>query len=360
MKVVCLVRASNDQEGFRRVIRTLEARGLKPEGLTQSLEPAQLRVVSGDLGLPQLGLDELAWEALAAQVETIVHVGYLVNFHYGYEDLRATNVQGLRTLLRLATAKVCKPLHFVSSFSVFLTPEYSGKTVAETDPAFPGEGGYRESKRQAEALVMQAAARGLPVSVVRPPFVSWHSRTGVYNPRDFLMQLITGCLEVGAYPALALRFHLEPVDRVGQALVRLVLNPTGAQAGEQPPRLHCLTSEAGVSWLSLVHRLNDAGAELVGLALEPWLARIRAYGAGGALHSFFSEESRGQGLHLLEAFSERAAPSRVDATQGKILLGLNDPSDALNEQGLRALLLRLQAGIASRRAAGSRGQALGR
>ncbi len=50
--------------------------------------------------------------------------------------------------------------------------------------------GYGQSKWVAEQMCMQARSRGLPVSILRPGNMSPSSRTGVWNPSDFIFMLL--------------------------------------------------------------------------------------------------------------------------------------------------------------------------
>jgi len=60
--------------------------------------------------------------------------------------------------------------------------------MTESDPVDHSEGiylGYSQSKWVSERLVAIARDRGLPVCIYRPPLVSGHSQTGLWNTEGF-------------------------------------------------------------------------------------------------------------------------------------------------------------------------------
>ena len=80
---------------------------------------------------------------------------------------------------------------------------------------------YAQSKCVAEALVREAAARGLSACIYRPGLVGGDSRTGSSNLCDLVAALMKGCIQMGAAPDLDWAFDVLPVDYVARAIVRL-------------------------------------------------------------------------------------------------------------------------------------------
>ena len=149
---------------------------------------------------------------------------------------------GTLEVLRLACRSRRKPIHFVSTVSVFPGTAPAGAVFAEDDDLAAAEGladGYAQSKWVAERLMLQAAARGLPVTVYRPGRITGDSRTGVCQVDDFFYRLVRGCLQLGAAPDQDARLDLTPVDFVGKALVRLSLAaPTTRRSTISSTRTH--------------------------------------------------------------------------------------------------------------------------
>ncbi len=62
----------------------------------------RVKVVNGDLRVPQLGLDRATWDSLANTITEIVHCAADIRFTRSLEDARAVNTVGTRTILTLA------------------------------------------------------------------------------------------------------------------------------------------------------------------------------------------------------------------------------------------------------------------
>lgn len=312
-KIYCLIRAKNDREAMARLKAKLREALLWEPGMEKRIVP-----VTGDLAQPKLGLSPNKWQTLAHDLDQIYHVGYVVNFLFSYEDLRSANVLSFIDLLRLASTVRVKPVHFVSSFSVLLTKEYAGVPVGESDPLYPGEGGYREGKRACERLIEEARRRGLPVSIYRPPFIGWHSKSGYYNDLDFLIKLIRGCLMLGSAPDLDVLFYIAPVDFVSSSIVGLAMNN-----GEHR-NYNILCSPTGIAWSDLVEMIRRAGGDLRIEPVVSWRERLDKAGPNNPLHIFFplmGENIQEKGSAVMELFHRNTAPSRIDISGLREQLG---------------------------------------
>jgi thioester reductase-like protein len=219
VEVYSLVRAPNAEAAAGRQRSVLQSYRLWDES-----RAVRLHTVLGDLGRPALGLAESEFARLANEVDAVFHAGAVVNLVFPYSLLKPPNVNGTKEVLRLVTTGRSKWLHYVSTNGFFLTPEYAGRQVPEDDPALATAHlthGYMQTKWVAEQLVLQARDRGVLASLYRPTFIGWHSRTGVYNAKDFMCALIDGCLQLGVAPELDLLVEVAPVDYVAGAILRL-------------------------------------------------------------------------------------------------------------------------------------------
>src|SRR5262249_47915849 len=113
-EIFCLVRSATVEEGNSRLRKSLEAHGLWDESLG-----GRIRVVPGDLSLPLLGLSRERFDELAAAIDAVFHNGALVNMVPPYQALKAANVLGTGEVLRLACQTKPKPVHYISTVSVF-------------------------------------------------------------------------------------------------------------------------------------------------------------------------------------------------------------------------------------------------
>ncbi|MFM2060613.1 MAG: hypothetical protein RLZZ507_283 [Cyanobacteriota bacterium] len=219
-EIYCLVRANNFAEGKQKIYQALTAYSIGNESQISRIVP-----VLGDLSQPLLGLSPAQFTALAQKIDVIYHNGAWVHHTYPYSTLKTANVLGTQEVLRLASEIKIKPVHFISTISVFSAPIGSGVHLVQEQSNlddFPiPEGGYTQSKWVAEQLINIASKRGLPVSIYRLGRVSGHSRTGVFNPNDFFYRLLIGCIQLGKVPNVDYLENLAPVDYVSKAIVNL-------------------------------------------------------------------------------------------------------------------------------------------
>ena len=151
LHLYCLVRADSEEAGLERLIKNMEHYECWKEEYRGFLHP-----VIGDLSTEKFGLSDEQWQELAQTIQVIYHNGALLNFIFPYEFLKETNVHGTVETLRLACAGQPKYYHYVSSYSVYDTPNNKGKRVYENDPLNTARGfslAYSETKWVSEKLV---------------------------------------------------------------------------------------------------------------------------------------------------------------------------------------------------------------
>ena len=220
----CLVREGGIDEGFDRIKNNLIAYGLWNKSFEERIVP-----VLGDLSQPRFGLSQSQFSDLSEEIDWIYHIGALVNFVYSYQAHKAPNVLGTEEILRLATSFKLKPVHFVSTLSVFHTGQVDhAKKFSESDDLNQNGvpfGGYAQSKWIAEQLLTIAKSRGVPVTTYRLGLVSGSSLTGAWNTDDMISSLSRACFELGSVPELDVMVNLVPVDYVSAAIVHLSQQP---------------------------------------------------------------------------------------------------------------------------------------
>lgn len=223
-RLYCLVRAADDAEGVSRIRANLERYFLWHDYVAPRVIP-----IPGDLAQSQFGLSDAQFNTLAERLDLIYHNGALVNFAYPYDALKAANVLGTQEILRLACLKQTKPVHYVSTVSVFEAGRDAETPIDEETPLDTLNEhalGYAQSKWVAEKIVLLARERGVPVAVYRPGRISGQSQTGAWNVDDFLCLLIKGCLQLGSIPDRYSRLvDLVPGDYAAKAMVHLAKQP---------------------------------------------------------------------------------------------------------------------------------------
>jgi NAD(P)-dependent dehydrogenase (short-subunit alcohol dehydrogenase family) len=93
--VHCLVRPTAEATAEHRLRDVLE-------GLGHAVPDDRCRVVEGDLAAPRLGLDAESHARLADRVDLILHVGAKVAWWGDVSEIRATNLDGVRSIVDLA------------------------------------------------------------------------------------------------------------------------------------------------------------------------------------------------------------------------------------------------------------------
>ena len=272
-RIFCLVRAANAHQAQQKLLKALHAARL-PEP-----DASRIEALAGDLAQPHFGLTPEAWQALAGSIDALYHNGALVNLAYPYAQLKATNVDGLRQILELVATGTRKPLHYISTTSVF--DGLSSEQVTEHSPL---DGfaqltiGYVQSKWIAEQLLATARTRGFPISIYRPGRLVAARSTGSSNANDFLTLLIKGCLQLGAFPDLPDAENMIAVDDAAAMIAHLSLTPhTFAEAN-----FH-IVSATNTSYVQVMAWLQELGSPLSKLPYALWYDQLVQAGAANVL-----------------------------------------------------------------------------
>lgn len=119
---------------------------------------------------------EAVAEAMAG-VDYVHHTVALVPLTKAGADFRSVNVGGTRTVVEAALAAGVDGFVNVSSSAVYDISEMPVTEETPTDPI----GRYGASKLAADEVVLAAADRGLPATVLRPRTVLDERRAGIYG-----------------------------------------------------------------------------------------------------------------------------------------------------------------------------------
>ncbi|MES2522483.1 MAG: thioester reductase domain-containing protein [Gemmatimonadota bacterium] len=305
--VVCLVRARDIQDGRTR----LEA-NLARYDLTADF--SRVEVLPGAMEQPGLGLDTATWQALAENIDAIVHSAASVSFLPTLEQMLPVNVGGVVNLLRLAGDTRLKTLHLASSYSVFNASSYSGVPRVFEEPLVgDGDGfrrGYPASKWIAERVGDLASARGWSVTTHRLGLLWGDARTGRSKHDDVLTLNVRACLAMGAAQDLDFLMHITPVDFAASAMAAIVMAPEHAGG-----YYHTVT-ETPITWGEFVRGMQRHGYPIELVSSAAWHERLR--GVLPAHREFMplvmgaSADSK-RGLHESNIFSMQFDASRLRA-----------------------------------------------
>ena len=241
-KLICLVRAANDEDGRCRLDETFDSGD--PELLRHFHELAadHLQVVAGDKGEANLGLDQKTWNRLADIVDLIVDSAALVNAVLPYSELFAPNVAGTAELIRIALTTKLKLYSYVSTADVGAQIEPSAFTedadiriispVRRIDASLVN--GYGNSKWAGEVLLREANDQcGMPVAVFRCGMIMADTTfAGQLNVSDTVTRTVLSLIATGIAPSSFYqldadgnrqRAHFDglPVEFVAEAIATL-------------------------------------------------------------------------------------------------------------------------------------------
>jgi len=187
---------------------------------------SRVRVYSGDVGLPNCGLDASTYELLSAEVTRVIHSAATVRFDHSIDEARRINVEGTRRLLDFASgARQLRSFSYVGT--AYVAGERTG-LIRENELAV-GQGyrnTYEQTKAEAEALV-RSRLDSIPGMILRPSIIVGDSRTGVTSSFKMMywpLKIYARRLwrTVPGFPDAVL--DIVPVDFVAAAVTRLAFD----------------------------------------------------------------------------------------------------------------------------------------
>jgi fatty acid CoA ligase FadD9 len=252
-----------------------------------------LEVVPGDLGLPNLGLDEATWARLAGSVDLIAHTAAHVNHMLPYTQLFNANVVGTAELVRLALTGRLKHFDYVSTLGMIALASGSveeDRDIRQLAPACEIDDGYANgyniSKWAGEVLLREAHDLcGLPVSVFRPAMILAHSRyAGQLNLPDMFTRLLYSLAVTGVAPATFYAEDLSagrPVSRYEGIAVDFLAEAITAIGVTNKAGFHSYNlanpHDDGVSLDSFVDWMIEAGCKIERVdSYSEWLSRFES------------------------------------------------------------------------------------
>jgi amino acid adenylation domain-containing protein/thioester reductase-like protein len=311
-KVYCLVRAASNAESLGRLQNTLKHYLLWDDSLSNRIIP-----IMGDLGQPLLGLSPEAFHGLAATIDCIYHNGASVNFIYPYSMLKAPNVLGTQEVLRLACEEKLKPVHYVSTLSVFHGAS-DGLVTEETGLSVPPrqDNGYVQSKWVAERLVSIGRSRGIPTVIYRLGRITGHSQTGVSNTNDLFFRMTKSCIQLGSAPDMDVATDVTPVDYVSKAIVQL-----SRQEKSLNRNFHLVNTEF-LTWNTFVDWIRSYGYQLERRPYNVWLQELKQATNSGADNAL---------IPLMPIFNEWAVGAEDNEEEGEKVQAPFDSRNAIQD-----------------------------
>jgi dihydroflavonol-4-reductase len=261
------------------VARALAASGhgvvalLRPGSEAPALDGFAYRRVEGDVR------DGASIGRAIAGCDAVVHAAAIVSMWRARErDMNAVNVDGSRNVFEASLrARVRRVVHVSSIDALGLRPP--GRPIADEEPAgkrlMPGP--YALSKRRADDIARDFAARGLPVSLIHPGFVF-----GPWDVKPSSGRMILAIARgMPAYPAGGANVFVAVSDVVAAVLAALEKGVTGRGYIVAP---HNLTYREAFTRIARV-----LGVKPPALAI-PRAATIALGAAGSMVQSLLARE----------------------------------------------------------------------
>ena len=272
-EVCCLVRASSNTSARRRVIQSMQKRGVH-----HALPLTARRKITcypSDFSRTKLGFDEASYSLLSRRITALIHCAWSVNFNKSLSSFEADCIAGAKNLMLLClSAQQIRPasFNFCSSVStVAATPGDLVYDVLPHDFSCAQGMGYAQSKLVTEHLVVKAAQdTDIQARVLRVGQIVADTKHGIWNETEAIPLMLQSATTFGALPKLDESPRWLPVDVVATTVMDVSLSSTTQQIFNvvNPNTFH---------WTrDLLPALRSAGLSFEEVGQREWIKRLRA------------------------------------------------------------------------------------
>lgn len=232
--IYCLIRGKNNMSAEERLKNVLH---FYFDKAYDKYIGNRIKLVEGDISLPQLGLSDEDYQKLGRKLDTVIHCAALVKHFGNYDDFKAINIDGTKKMVDFCTNFHLKLLH-VSTISV------SGNNLAEGSNIennfkeavnfdetnfYIGQNlknAYVHSKFEAERIVLDAISNGLEACILRMGNLTSRFSEGKFQQNHFenaFVNRIKSFLQIGYMPDYMLDLYAEftPIDFCGDAIIKI-------------------------------------------------------------------------------------------------------------------------------------------
>ncbi|WWD02658.1 hypothetical protein V865_000698 [Kwoniella europaea PYCC6329] len=265
-KIICLVRAPNDEAAYNRVNKVLETRNVAMG--------SKVDVLAADLSKHHLGLEVEAYNRLTEEVDVVIHAAWPVHFTsslISFED----SIKGTRNLLGLVAATNQGELYYCSSLaSVLNQPSSTISEQPSTDPSTASPIGYSQSKWVTEQICRLASESSIlkdRVHVMRVGQLCGDTKTGHWNEKEGWPLMIRTAQTTGTLPILEEKPSWLPVDLAARAITDIIID----NAAENHLIYH-IAHLKNIEWNTILDGLEAAGLSFQRVSPADWLNRVEA------------------------------------------------------------------------------------
>ncbi|KAF4963085.1 hypothetical protein FSARC_8887 [Fusarium sarcochroum] len=268
-KIYCLVRASDVSKALYRVKQSMLQRKVYHNLPLEARR--KINALPSDLSDPQLGLRNETYATVTANLRSVIHCAWSVNFNMQLSSFEKGNIAGVKHLIDLCQAAgPSASMNFCSSVSTC-----SRATVVPIPESAPPFGwaqgmGYAQSKSVSENLCAKAAEAGVITRVLRVGQIVADTRHGIWNAQEGVPMMMQTAVTIGALPKLKETPSWLPVDVVAEAVTDISLSNAGSVFTN-------ITNPNTFDWTQdLLPALRQAGLTFDELEPKEWVQRLRA------------------------------------------------------------------------------------
>ena len=214
-QLICLVRAEDNKNAMDRIVS-----GMKKWNVWKEEYRSRITALCSDLSKPKLGLDDDTFSKLCEIADTICHNGASVNFSLPYEQIKRTNVDGSKEILKILSSGKRKSMTYISTISVFADEDFANGEVDEsklTSDINKLKLGYSQSKCVAEHIIKKFMEKKYDVQIFRIGRITGSMDGGREN-EDMFYKITSFCKHINMYPEISMNLNCIPVDIVSKVV----------------------------------------------------------------------------------------------------------------------------------------------
>ena len=267
--IVCLVRCTSSSHGAERIRETFNRYNMN------ELHLGRVKIVPGDLVMPDFGLDRKGYENLAVDTSEVYHCAATVNMMADYETLKPQNITATERILEFCLNGRRKKLNYASTLSVFVSTNRNEGVALENDrldePCMI-YGGYGQTKYVSEKLLHNVPQELCGINVIRYGLLCGDTTNGVSAPKDFLGMFIRGAKEIGKLPkdpSGKLGIDISPIDIASKMTVDIATKSDGG--------IYHIASEKPLLYTELCTIIEKCANVKVEEDYETWKGRLSEF-----------------------------------------------------------------------------------
>jgi thioester reductase-like protein len=204
-----------------RFVERLEA--FLDEEISGPEQRGRVKVFSGDISMPGLGLEDAIGDELKQRVTHVIHLAALYNLSAPRDISMRINVDGTRHVLDFL-GELPSLQRFAHASTISVSGKHTGTFYEDDlDVGQEFEHNYDETKFLSEKLVRERRD-SMPTVILRPTTVAGHSRTGAIEKIDgpyYALEMVARNMHHVVPDTGNNKFHFAPVDFIADAFYHL-------------------------------------------------------------------------------------------------------------------------------------------